>query len=100
MYMIKAMDAGDIIAQEELPILPEDNTGSLFEKLSLLGRDLLLVTLPKLISGDVTPVPQDVDKVSFSPNIQPEEEILDFTKSAQVIHNKVEACFHFRCPIN
>lgn len=95
MYMIKAMDAGDIIAQEELPILAEDTTGSLFEKLSLLGRDLLLVTLPKLISGDVTPVPQDVDKVSFSPNIQPEEEILDFTKPAQVIHNHVRGLFPF-----
>ena len=40
------MDAGDIIAQREIPITKEDDTGTLFEKLSLLGRDLLMDTLP------------------------------------------------------
>lgn len=88
-YMVKAMDAGDIIAQKELPILSTDNTGILFDKLSDLGRDLLLETLPDLIAGRIKPVAQDPDEVTFSPNIKPEEEILDFTKSAQMIHNHV-----------
>ena len=95
MYMVKEMDAGDIIAQKELPILSEDNTGTLFDKLSLLGRDLLLSTLPKLISGDITPIPQNIDQVSFSPNIQPNEEVLDFTQPAQVVHNHVRGLFPF-----
>lgn len=89
MYMVKAMDAGDIIAQKELPILATDNTGTLFDKLSVLGCDLLLETLPDLIAGKIKAIAQNPDEVTFSPNIKPEEEILDFTKSAQTIHNHV-----------
>lgn len=89
MYMVKAMDAGDIIAQKELPILATDNTGILFDKLSILGCDLLLETLPDLIAGKIKAIAQNPDEVTFSPNIKPEEEILDFTKSAQTIHNHV-----------
>jgi len=89
MYMVKAMDAGDIISQRELPILADDNTGTLFDKLSIVGRDLLLETLPDLISGKIKPIAQNPDEVTFSPNIKPEEEVLDFTKSAQAIHNHV-----------
>lgn len=89
MYMVKAMDAGDIIAQKELPILATDNTGILFDKLSILGCDLLLETLPDLIAGRIKAIAQNPDEVTFSPNIKPEEEILDFTKSAQTIHNHV-----------
>ena len=42
MYMVKKMDAGDIIAQKKMPITKQDDTGSMFDKLSLLGRDLLM----------------------------------------------------------
>ena len=41
MEMVKEMDAGDMIAARSLPILDEDNVGTLFEKLTVLGRDLL-----------------------------------------------------------
>ena len=95
MYMVKAMDAGDIIAQKELPILATDNTGILFDKLSILGCDLLLETLPDLIAGKIKAIAQNPDEVTFSPNIKPDEEILDFTKSAQTIHNHVRGLNQF-----
>lgn len=91
MYMVKAMDAGDILAQTRLAIEPNETTGELFTKLSLLGRDLLLATLPKLITGQLTGQPQDEAAVVFAPNIKPEEEVLDFSQSAQAIHNHVRA---------
>ena len=84
MYMVKKMDAGDII-----PIEDTDDSGTMFKKLSLLGRDLLLETLPKLISGDVNPVAQDPDKVVFSPNITSEQEQIDFRLPARLIDAKV-----------
>lgn len=53
MEMVKEMDAGDMIAARSLPILDEDNVGTLFEKLAVLGRDLLLDTLPAYLArGD------------------------------------------------
>jgi methionyl-tRNA formyltransferase len=89
MYMIKQMDAGDVISQATLPILDEDTTGSMFEKLSVLGRDLLLDTLPTLIAGTSTATPQAEDEVTFSPNISPEQEVLDFNQPARVVFNHI-----------
>lgn len=89
MYMVKKMDAGDIISQRSIPIEDTDDSGTMFKKLSLLGRDLLLETLPKLINGDVKPVAQDPDKVVFSPNITSEQEQIDFRLPARLIDAKV-----------
>lgn len=89
MYMVKKMDAGDIISQRSILIEDTDDSGTMFKKLSLLGRDLLLETLPKLISGDVNPVAQDPDKVVFSPNITSEQEQIDFRLPARLIDAKV-----------
>lgn len=46
-YMVKKMDAGDILAQKAIPIEDDDDTESMFHKLSIVGRDVLLQTLPK-----------------------------------------------------
>ncbi|PWG00919.1 methionyl-tRNA formyltransferase [Levilactobacillus bambusae] len=89
MYMVKQMDAGDVIAQATLPIEKTDDVGTMFEKLSDLGRDLLLATLPDLIAGKVNPVVQDEAQVTFSPTIKPEEEHVDFNHTAEQIDNQV-----------
>ena len=77
-YMVKKMDAGDMLAQQAIPIEKTDDTGTMFEKLSVVGRDLLLATLPKLLAGELTATPQDETQVTFSPTIKPEQEELDF----------------------
>ena len=74
MEMVKEMDAGDMIARRAIPIEETDNVGTMFEKLALVGRDLLLESLPSYLAGDLKPVPQDKNQVTFSPNISPEEE--------------------------
>ena len=89
MEMVKEMDAGDMIASRSLPILDEDNVGTLFEKLSVLGRDLLLDNLPAYLAGEIKPRPQDPDLVTFSPNILPEEEVLDWTKTNRQVFNQI-----------
>lgn len=88
-YMVKKMDAGDMLAQAKMPITDQDDVGSMFEKLSILGRDTLLKTLPKLINGEITPVAQDEGQVSFSPNIAPEQEAVDINLPARLVDAKV-----------
>ncbi len=85
MYMIRKMDAGNVISQVRLPITNGDDTGSMFDKLSLAGRDLLLKTLPTLINGTVDGSVQDERAVSFSPNISRAQEEIDWTHSASEI---------------
>lgn len=94
MEMEKKMDAGGIFAQKEIPILPTDDTGTLFEKLSIVGRDLLLETLPKILGG-LKPIPQDETKATFSPNISKEQEKIDFTKSAEEVVNHIRGLHPF-----
>ncbi|AAT87519.1 methionyl-tRNA formyltransferase [Streptococcus pyogenes JRS4] len=89
MEMIKEMDAGDVVAKASTPILETDNVGTLFEKLAIIGRDLLLDSLPAYLSGELKPIPQDHSQATFSPNISPEQEKLDWTMSNQEVFNHI-----------
>ncbi len=91
MYMEKVMDAGNIISQREIPITDADDTGTLFEKLSLLGRDLLMDTLPAIFAGENESIVQDEAEVSFSPMISKEQEKIDWNQTAREIFNQVRA---------
>lgn len=93
MEMVKEMDAGDMISSDSIAIEETDNVGTLFEKLAVVGRDLLLKTLPGYMAGDIKPVAQDPEQVTFSPNIQPEEEVLDWAKSARQIFNQIRGMY-------
>lgn len=91
MYMEKTMDSGDILAQAELPILEEDNVSTLFEKLSIVGRDCFMATLPSVFDGTVVATPQNSDLVTFSPALKPEQERLNWNLPARTLHNHIRA---------
>lgn len=89
MYMVDRLDAGDIISQKAIPIEEDDNTGSMFEKLSTVGMELLKETLPSIIEGTNERIPQDEGEVTYARNISREQERIDWTKSAKEIVNQV-----------
>lgn len=89
MYMEKKLDAGDIISQVELPIEDTDTTGTLFDKLSAAGTELLKETLPSIVNGTNPRSPQNEQLVTFARNISREQERLDWTKSARDLWNQV-----------
>ncbi|MBP2097386.1 methionyl-tRNA formyltransferase [Enterococcus rivorum] len=89
MEMVKKMDAGDILSQKAIPITKNDDVGTMFERLSLVGKELLLETLPKILANEITPIPQDETKVTFSPNITREQEQIDWHKTAEEVDNQV-----------
>ena len=89
MEMVKKMDAGDIISQGSLTIEGTDDVGTMFDKLSVLGRDLLLETLPGYLAGDIKTRVQDEEKVTYSPNISREEERIDWNKTATEVNNQI-----------
>lgn len=91
MYMEKAMDAGDILGTVKVPILDTDDCGSMFEKLSLAGRDLLLEVIPNLIDGKITPIKQNESDATFAYNVTKEEEKLDFNLPARSVFNHIRA---------
>ncbi|EUJ41835.1 methionyl-tRNA formyltransferase [Brochothrix campestris] len=89
MYMAEKLDAGAILSQAALPITEEDNVGTLFEKLSVVGADLLEATLPAILAGTIEVVEQVEAEVTFARNISREQERIDWTKSARAIFNHV-----------
>lgn len=89
MYMDVAMDSGDIISQKEIKIDDDMNVGILHDRLSVMGKELLLKTLPDIISGNISPVKQDESLVTFAKIIKREDEVIDFDDSSINIYNKI-----------
>ena len=89
MYMDEAMDSGDIISQKSIKIEDSDNVGILWDKMSLLGRDLLMETLPSIIDGTNERIKQNEDEVTFAYNIKREEEHIDFNKNSREVFNLI-----------
>ena len=89
MYMASKIDAGNIIAQRAIPILPTDDNGSMFNKLSVLGRDLLLEVLPSIFEETNPSIPQDESKVTYAYNISHEQQFINWNKSADEVVNLV-----------
>ena len=89
MYMAKTMDAGDIISQREIDIEEDDNLDSLYQKMSILGSQLLEDTLPSIVARTNQKIKQDETKVTFGYNITKEEEKIDFSKESETIHNQI-----------
>ena len=89
MYMEEAMDSGDIISQSETEILDTDNLESLHDRLSIMGRDLLLETLPDIFNGTNSRVEQNKNEVTYAYNIKHEEEKIDFNKKSRDIFNLI-----------
>ena len=91
MYMDTKMDTGDIISKSETDITKDDTLGSLHDRLSEMGKDLLLETLPNVINGTINPIKQDESAATYGYNITKEDEKIDFNKSNIEIDNKVRA---------
>ena len=89
MYMSYKMDAGDIISQRKISIEDTDNVDTLFTKLSYLGRDLLMETIPLIINNKNLRIKQNEEEVTYGLNIKKEEEIIDFNDTKINIFNKI-----------
>lgn len=89
MYMDEGMDSGDIIRQSTIPIEVDDNVKTLHDKLALLGSNLLIETLPSIITGTNQRIKQDISAITFAYNIKKEDEHIDFNDATTNIYNKI-----------
>ncbi len=89
MYMDVSMDTGDIIAQKEIEILDSDDLESVHDKLSVLGKELLLETLPSVFNKTNKRIKQNNKEATYAYNIKREEEHIDFSKNSLEIFNLI-----------
>ena len=88
-HMALKMDAGDIIDVAKTPIGENETAGELLDKLAVLGADLLSRVLTKFENDDVAGVPQNEAEVSFAPMLDKTMCPIDWSKTAQQVHNHV-----------
>ena len=91
MFMADKMDSGAIITSEKLEIGDSENYISLHNRLSLLGSELLIKTLPDIINGNITPKAQNESEVTYGFNISKEDEKINFGKRKKDIYNQIRA---------
>jgi len=91
MQMDVGLDTGPMLSQRSIRLTAEDTAGSVFEKLSQLGAELLIETLPEYLSGKLQPVPQPEEGVTYAPMLKKEEGRLDFTQDAVELERRVRA---------
>jgi methionyl-tRNA formyltransferase len=89
MYMVRKMDAGDMIKTVEVPIGPNTTFGQLEEALCEAGKHALLEVIRSLEKGPVNRTPQNHEEMTLAPKIELEDCEINWENSAQDIHNLI-----------
>src|ERR1700677_2194247 len=90
--IVKELDAGPLYGVLAEPVRPDDTTGSLLERLSHSGAELLVATLDGIEAGTVQAIPQPAEGVSFAPKITPADARVDWKLPAHVVDRQIRAC--------
>jgi methionyl-tRNA formyltransferase len=88
-YMVKKLDAGDVIETLETEITENMTAGELHDILSNLGKDIILSTVKKIEAGTSVRTPQDDEAHTYAPKMDKDLSIIDFKKTAQEVHDLV-----------
>ncbi len=88
--MDEGLDSGPVVARRVVPVSPEDTAGSLEEKLSRLGAELLLEILPLWLEGKIVPLPQEGEP-SYTRPLRKEDGLIDWQLPAEILARRVRA---------
>jgi methionyl-tRNA formyltransferase len=91
MKLDEGIDTGDLLSQQKVEIDPNETTGELSTRLSIMGADLLIKTLPDYFDGRISLVHQNEQDAIYAGMIHKEEAILDLNESADLLCRKVRA---------
>ncbi len=89
MLMDKGMDTGDMLLVQELHIAEDDDAGTISEKLSHMGGELLIKTINQLKEGTLNPIKQDETLATNAPMLKKSDGEIDWAKQATEIHNLI-----------
>ncbi|HTY08987.1 MAG TPA: methionyl-tRNA formyltransferase [Candidatus Edwardsbacteria bacterium] len=89
MFMADAMDAGDVILQQEVALLPDETAGDLEQRLSRLGAALVVTTVDLIAAGNAPRTPQDAALATLAPKLKPEDGRIDWRSTSQRIRDLV-----------
>lgn len=88
-YMVRKLDAGDVIDKAEIELPVDMTAGELHDALSLMGGEIIIKSIRDIENGIINRTPQNEDEVTYAPKMDKEMAIIDWHKSAMEIHNLV-----------
>lgn len=92
-FLKRDIDTGDVLRQERIAIGPDENAGSVHDRLMALGAEVTLDTIAHIVAGDLKPVPQDQllqgEEPTAAPKIFKETCLMDWSRTAAELHNHV-----------
>jgi methionyl-tRNA formyltransferase len=89
MRVVKALDAGAMLATVRVPIGPDDRTDEVERVLADTGARLLVETVDRMAAGPIREAPQDDTEATYAPRLKRDEGQIDWTRPAREIHNQV-----------
>jgi methionyl-tRNA formyltransferase len=89
MRVVKALDAGPMLAAVRRPIGPDETSAAVERDLARLGAELLVHTIDRLAGGGLEEVPQDDAAATYAPRLTKDEGVIDWSRSARQIHDLV-----------
>ena len=95
MRMTEGLDEGPVLATATTRIGPLDTAGDIHDRLARLGADLLAESLPKIEAGEIEPVPQAEEGITYAKKIRPKEARIDWSKPAAVVDGQIRGLSPF-----
>ena len=99
MHMAHDLDAGDIILQERTPIDPNETAAQLYDRLAILGGELVVKAVEQIAKGTASRTPQDHGAATLAPMLSKELSPVDFGRSAQALHDQVRGLLPWPCAV-
>lgn len=90
-YMVKEMDAGNILKSSEIEIVEDDTSDSLFNKLSILSAQNITKWLKEIYENNFNEIVQDASQVILAPKLTKEEAQIDLSENSDQVINKIKA---------
>ncbi len=98
-FLDSGIDTGGIIMQEAIDVGPDDTTGEVYERLRILGADMIVRAADLIESGQAHPVSQDAHAATAAPKIFEEDRIIDFDRDSLAVHNHVRGMSPLPCAL-
>ena len=92
MQLDEGLDTGPVYSKKDCPISPEDDFGSLHDKLSIVSTELLVDSLPKIFSGELAASKQDEAGVTYAEKWDVEDQTINWSESAKITNRRVRTC--------
>lgn len=94
-FLQQEIDTGDLLLQEKIDIGPDENTGSVHDRLMILGAEVVCRTVDALLAGTVQPIPQPAGQVKLAPKLFKDNTRIDWTRTSAELHDFIRGLSPF-----